>query len=55
MKKGVGGAGAPRVFSLGFDTGATIGCSVESSDQCYIWPYGAALVGTLPAGYVSGA
>ena len=53
IKKGVGGAGAPRVFSLGFDTGATIGVSIESG-TCYVWPYGAALSGAMPAGYEAG-
>lgn len=53
IKKGVGGAGAPRVFSLGFDTGATIGVSIESG-TCYVWPYGGDLNGAMPAGYEAG-
>lgn len=53
MKKGTGGAGAPRVFSLGFDTGATIGCSIEGG-KVYIWPYGGSLNGNYPASYSSG-
>ena len=53
IKKGVGGAGAPRVFSLGFDTGATIGVSIESG-TCYVWPYGGDLNGSMPAGYEAG-
>ena len=54
IKKGVGGGGAPRVFSLGYDTGATIGCSIESG-TCYIWPYsGPFLSGTTTAGYEAG-
>jgi hypothetical protein len=54
MKKGVGGSSFPRVFSLGFNTTATIGCSIEGG-TCYIWPYGNALNGSMPAGYNSGA
>jgi hypothetical protein len=54
MKKGVGGSSFPRVFSLGFNTTATIGCSIEGG-TCYIWPYGGALNGSMPAGYNSGA
>jgi hypothetical protein len=53
IKKGIGGAGAPRVFSLGFDTGATIGISVEGG-YVYVWPYGSQLRGTLPASYNNG-
>jgi hypothetical protein len=53
MKKGVGGSSFPRVFSLGFNTTATIGCSIEGG-TCYIWPYGNALNGLMPAGYNSG-
>jgi hypothetical protein len=54
MKKGVGGSSFPRVFSLGFNTSATIGCSIEGG-TCYIWPYGNGLNGSMPAGYNSGA
>jgi hypothetical protein len=54
MKKGVGGTSFPRVFSLGFNTSATIGCSIEGG-RCYIWPYGNDLNGLMPAGYNSGA
>ena len=54
MKKGVGGSSFPRVFSLGFNTTATIGCSIEGG-TCYIWPYGNGLNGAMPAGYNSGA
>lgn len=50
IKKAVGGAGAPRVFSLGFDTGATIGVSVEGG-KVYVWPYGNSLKGNFTAGY----
>ncbi len=50
IKKALGGAGAPRVFSLGFDTGATIGVSVEGG-KVYVWPYGNALNGNFTAGY----
>ena len=50
IKKAVGGAGAPRVFSLGFDTGATIGVSVEGG-KVYVWPYGNSLKGDFTAGY----
>ena len=53
IKKGVGGAGAPRVFSLGFDTGATIGVSIEGG-RVYVWPYGSSLYGTYPASYTAG-
>lgn len=53
MKKGVGGSSFPRVFSLGYDTTATIGCSIEGG-TCYIWPYGSQLNGSMPAGYNSG-
>jgi len=54
MKKGVGGSSFPRVFSLGYNTTATIGCSIEGG-TCYIWPYGNQLNGSMPAGYNSGA
>jgi hypothetical protein len=40
----------PRVFSLGYDMEAVIGCSVESG-TCYIWPYGGDLAGSLPPAY----
>lgn len=50
MKKEAGGTSFPRVFSLGFNTGATIGCSIEGG-TCYIWPYGNSLKGAMPAGY----
>jgi hypothetical protein len=53
MKKADGGSSFPRVFSLGFDQEATIGCSIEGG-TCYIWPYGNALNGSMPAGYNSG-
>lgn len=54
LKKGVGGSSFPRVFSLGYNTTATIGCSIEGG-TCYIWPYGNDLNGAMPAGYNSGA
>ena len=54
MKKGVGGSSFPRVFSLGYNTGATIGCSIEGG-TCYIWPYGGSLNGSMPAGYNDGS
>lgn len=54
MKKGVGGTSFPRVFSLGFNTTATIGCSIEGG-TCYIWPYGGDLNGSMPAGYNDGS
>ena len=54
MKKGVGGTSFPRVFSLGFNTTATIGCSIEGG-TCYIWPYGNGLNGNMPAGYNDGS
>lgn len=53
MKKGVGGTSFPRVFSLGNNTTATIGCSIEGG-TCYIWPYGGSLSGSMPAGYNAG-
>lgn len=53
IKKGDGGSGAPRVFSLGNDTGATIGVSIEGG-TCYVWPYGLALSGAMPSGYEAG-
>ena len=52
-KKTAGGSSFPRLFSLGYDTGATIGCSVEGG-TCYIWPYGNDLKGSMPAGYNGG-
>jgi hypothetical protein len=54
IKRLAGGAGAPRVFSLGFDTGATIGISIEGG-YVYVWPYGASLRGTTPASYNNGS
>lgn len=54
MKKGDGGTSFPRVFSLGFNTTATIGCSIEGG-TCYIWPYGNGLNGSMPAGYNDGS
>ena len=53
IKKGVGGNSTPRVFSLGNDTTATIGISIESG-TCYVWPYGGDLNGAMPAGYLAG-
>ena len=53
IKKGVGGNSTPRVFSLGNDTTATIGVSIESG-TCYVWPYGGDLNGSMPAGYLAG-
>ena len=50
IKAGIGGSGAPRVFSLGNDTGATIGISVEGG-YVYVWPYGSTLRGSLPTTY----
>lgn len=54
MKKGDGGTSFPRVFSLGFNTTATIGCSIEGG-TCYIWPYGSGLNGSMPAEYNDGS
>ena len=53
MKKGDGGSAYPRVFSLGFDQTATIGCSIEGG-TCYIWPYGGDLSGPMPQAYEDG-
>jgi hypothetical protein len=50
VKNGSQSVGAPRIFSLGFDTGATIGISQEGGGL-YVWPYGAELFGTYPANY----
>jgi hypothetical protein len=54
MKKATGGSAFPRVFSLGYNTGATIGCSIEAG-TCYIWPYGGSLHGDMPAAYNDGS
>jgi hypothetical protein len=54
IKKGVGGSSFPRVFSLGYDTTATIGISIEGG-SLYVWPYGGDLVGTTPANYNNGS
>jgi hypothetical protein len=54
IKNGTQTVGAPRVFSLGFDTGATIGISIEGG-YVYVWPYGSDLRGTLPASYNNGS
>ena len=53
MKKG-GYSAFPRVFALGYDTNATVGCSIEGG-ICYIWPYGYGLNAPTPVGYESGA
>lgn len=53
IKNGTQSVGAPRVFSLGFDTGATIGISIEGG-YVYVWPYGSDLRGTTPANYNNG-
>ena len=53
IKKGVGGTSFPRVFSLGYDTTATLGISIEGG-TCYVWPYGGDLSGAMPAGYNAG-
>jgi hypothetical protein len=53
MKKG-GDSSFPRVFALGYDTTATLGCSIEGG-ICYIWPYGYGLNAAMPAEYESGA
>jgi hypothetical protein len=53
IKNGTQTVGAPRVFSLGFDTGATIGASIEGG-KVYIWPYGNSLNGSYPANYGNG-
>lgn len=53
IKNGTQTVGAPRVFSLGFDTGATIGISIEGG-YVYVWPYGSSLRGSLPASYNNG-
>jgi hypothetical protein len=50
IKNGTQSVGAPRVFSLGFDTGATIGASIEGG-KVYVWPYGSSLNGNYTAGY----
>ena len=50
IKKGENTPSTPRVFSLGNDTGATIGVSIEGG-TCYVWPYGNDLNGAMPAGY----
>ena len=50
IKKGENTPSTPRVFSLGNDTGATIGISIEGG-TCYVWPYGNDLNGSMPAGY----
>jgi len=54
IKNGTQSVGAPRVFSLGFDTGATIGISIEGG-YVYVWPYGSDLRGTTPANYNNGS
>jgi hypothetical protein len=54
IKNGTQTVGAPRVFSLGFDTGATIGISIEGG-YVYVWPYGSDLRGTTPASYNNGS
>jgi hypothetical protein len=54
IKNGTQSVGAPRVFSLGFDTGATIGISIEGG-YVYVWPYGSDLRGTTPASYNNGS
>lgn len=54
VKNGTQSVGAPRIFSLGFDTGATIGISQEGGGF-YVWPYGASLFGTTPAKYNNGS
>jgi len=44
----------PRVFSIGIDTEASLGCSVEDEEgdlHCYIWPYGDELAGYMPPSY----
>jgi hypothetical protein len=53
VKNGNQSVGAPRIFSLGFDTGATIGMSYEGGGF-YVWPYGADLFGSTPASYNNG-
>lgn len=53
IKKGVGGTSFPRVFSLGFNTQATIGISIEGG-YVYVWPYGGDLRGSLPSSYSTG-
>lgn len=50
IQKGQNTPSTPRVFSLGNDTGATIGVSIEGG-TCYVWPYGGDLNGAMPAGY----
>jgi hypothetical protein len=52
VKSGTQLVGAPRIFSLGFDTGATIGISYES-DSIYVWPYGEDLVGSAPLSFIN--
>lgn len=54
IKNGTQSVGAPRVFSLGFDTGATIGASIEGG-KVYVWPYGNSLNGNYTAGYGNGS
>lgn len=53
IKKGVGGTSFPRVFSLGYDTTATLGISIEGG-FVYVWPYGGDLRGSLPSSYSTG-
>lgn len=50
IKNGNQSVGAPRIFSLGYDTGATIGISQEGG-KIYVWPYGNDLNGSYPANY----
>ena len=53
IKQGDNTPSTPRVFSLGNDTTATIGISIEGG-TCYVWPYGGNLNGAMPAGYLAG-
>jgi hypothetical protein len=54
VKNGTQTVGAPRIFSLGFDTGATIGISYEGGGL-YVWPYGEDLFGSTPASFNNGS
>jgi hypothetical protein len=54
VKNGTQTVGAPRIFSLGFDTGATIGISYEGGGL-YVWPYGEDLFGSTSASFDNGS
>ena len=59
LKRTGNGTGFPRVFSIGPDTEATLGCSIESG-TAYIWAdngtgAGQWMNGAMPAGYNNGS